>query len=486
MTDLQLWWPLATLGMGAALVYLIARFLSRRNGLLAGVTFAIHLVALFFTLHLAAPVLDGAFTQWTPSGALHAKLMGEPGAFLVATFSLTLGALVALYSGRYLALDHRYEDYYPLLLGLSAGVFGMVMAADIFILYLFTGFTGIISYVLVAFRRRERTAIEAGFKYAVMGGTGAMLMLAGMGYIIRAGGDLTFDALPRDFDVWSTIGIALVMGGLGIKAAIVPAHTWVPDAYGRAPSSISAMLSGALSQAYLYVFIKAGLGLGWSPLLLGRVAIVAAVLNMLIGNLMAFMQDESKRLLAYSSVAQNGYILLALGLGLTLGRPELLAAAFFMLTAHGVLKALAFLSKGVGRFYLDMFRIAELQGLYHRMPLIGFCLALSLAGLAGLPPLVGFIAKWQILAAIPTWDILTGGLVALFVINVLLSLGYYIPPIYRVFTPPIDGERIRGSGWMLVPLTVMLIAIIGLGILPGGLYSVAEQAAEFLLGWGIT
>ncbi|GAG19560.1 unnamed protein product, partial [marine sediment metagenome] len=164
--------PLACLATGAFVVYLVARLLTSRNDLLALVTalvFAVALVALapLFLFTRATLSTAEGLPAWGHLGEGGAFLLADPGGLVVAGVALGLGLLVALYSGRYLALDHRYETYYPLLLLLVAGLVGMVLAADLFNLYVFCELMSIAAYVLVAFRRRLATAIEAGFKYLV-------------------------------------------------------------------------------------------------------------------------------------------------------------------------------------------------------------------------------------------------------------------------------------------------------------------------------
>jgi F420H2 dehydrogenase subunit N len=392
--------------------------------------------------------------------------------------------VVSIYSGRYLALDHRYEDYYPLLLALSAGVFGLTAAADLFVLYILAGFTGVVSYTLVAFRRQTSTSVEAGYKYAIMGGMGTTIMLAGVGYVLRAGGSLDMSAAARALSGWGMVGVGMVLGGMGIKAAIVPAHTWLPDAHSRAPSSISAMLSGILVPAHVYVFIKAGLILGWSSGLMGGMLIAAAVLGMLLGNLMSLVQTYGKRMLAYSTIAQVGYMLLVFGIGLRYQRPEALAGAFFLLAAHGALKALAFLSKGAFHFYCDATLLEDLDGLGHRMPLTSACFSVALLGLAGFPPLAVFMGKWYALVAMPAWDPLLTVLVIFFLANSVFSLAYYLPPIYRLFREGPEAPKVSVSRWMLVPQLLLLGGALVLGVYSGPLLHLAERAALSMLGWG--
>ncbi|MEE9616110.1 MAG: proton-conducting transporter membrane subunit, partial [Anaerolineae bacterium] len=391
--------PLACLAGGAFAVYLVARLLTSRNDLLALLTVLVFAAALVALVPLFA--LTGKETgflgetrfllpAWGHFGEGGAFLRADPGALVVAGVALGLGLLVALYSGRYLALDHRYETYYPLLLLLVTGLVGMVLAADLFNLYMFCELMSIAAYVLVAFRRRLDTAIEAGFKYLVMGSVGTVIILLGISFVYRETGTLALPPLSspplggKEGGIgapgpWTRAGVACFLVGLGIKSAIVPLHTWLPDAHGRAPSSISAMLSGIIIQSAFYALLKVSLGLGFPAHDLGTLLIVLSLLNMTLGNGLALVQTNTKRLLAYSTIAQMGYIMLSVGVGLRYDVPTAIQAGFFLLLAHAAMKGLAFLCKGVCHFYCDATQIADLRGTAARMPLVAVAFSLALA-----------------------------------------------------------------------------------------------------------
>ncbi|MBC7235865.1 MAG: NADH dehydrogenase [Chloroflexi bacterium] len=481
MIGAALFHPMMILGLGAALVYLLARLWSKHNALLAGATTLILALSLFAQLvlgrnsrHILAST--AATSTWAP-------IAQEPGAMLVSGVALAIGLAIALYSGRYLALDRRYEDYYPLLLLLLAGVLGMVGAMDLFTLYLCAMLSSTTSYVLVAFRRHTDTAIEAGYKYAVLGGMGSMLLLAGVGLIYRSVGTLSLPLAERPTDLWGLWGANLILLGLSIKGAVFPAHTWLPDAHGRAPSSISALLSGIIVPSYLYALIKTGLGIRLSPSFFGALLVVVALATMTVGNLLALRQVYGKRLLGYSSVAHIGYMAAAFGVGLLADNPKPISAGLFLLVAHAAAKSLAFLCKGVFHFYCDASLVEELRGMGHRTPIAGAGFVLALAGLAGVPLLGGFMAKFGLLASLITTPV---GIpvVAGVLLNSLLSLGYYLPLIGHVLRAPAENEaRIRVSHWMQAPIVVLGMLVVITGVAPEPLLRWTYAAAEFLLSW---
>ncbi|MBC8447996.1 MAG: hypothetical protein H8D78_09615 [Chloroflexi bacterium] len=185
--------PLACLAGGAFAIYLVARLLTARNELLALLTALVFATALGALAPLFRLTRAGYLPRWGHFGSGGAFLRADPGALMVAGVALGLGMLVTVYSGRYLAFDGRHESYYPLLLLLVTGLVGMVMAADLFNLYMFCELMSIAAYVLVAFRHRLATAIEAGFKYLIMGSVGTVTILMGLSFVYRETGTL---ALP--------------------------------------------------------------------------------------------------------------------------------------------------------------------------------------------------------------------------------------------------------------------------------------------------
>jgi len=491
--------PLACLAAGAFAVYLVARLWTNRNNLLALLTALVFATALGALVPLQFATGVDYLPTWGRLGSGGAFLRADPGASVVAGVALGLGLLVTVYSGRYLALDRRYETYYPLLLLLVTGLVGMVMAADLFNLYMFCELMSATAYVLVAFRRRTDTAIEAGFKYLVMGSVGTITILMGISFIYRETGQL---ALPPPLSPpmggmgapgpWTRAGTACFLVGLGLKSAIVPLHTWLPDAHGRAPSSISAMLSGVIIQSAFYTLLKTCLGLGFPARSLGALLIVFSLFNMTLGNGLALVQTYTKRLLAYSTIAQMGYVMLSVGVGLRYDLPEAIQAGFFLILAQAVMKGLAFLCKGVCHFYYDATTIEQLRGTAARMPLVAVAFSVALAGLAGVPPLPGFTGKWFILTnALRSSDALGYVGLVVFLLNSLLALGYYLPLIGALFAPPSlpigrekGGERIRISPWMALPIVILGALVLVIGLYPDPWLGWTAGIGTYLLALG--
>jgi len=477
--------PLAILAGGAVVAYLIAR-LARAGGSALAVFTALVLVLALVPL---AAIRAGPAPRsgWALLSVGSVLLLGDPGALIVGSIALGLGSIVALYSGRYIADDDRAKLYYPLLVLLVAGLLGMVVAGDMFSLYLFCELMSISAYALVAFRREEGMAIEAGFKYLIVGSLGTALLLFGISFIYRAGGSLLLVSAPADLAgrTWARVGIACVLVGLGVKGALVPLHTWLPDAHGRAPSSVSAMLSGIVVQSAFYALLKTGIALGFRATDVGLLLIGLSLLNMTVGNLMALAQTDVKRLLAYSTVAQVGYVMFGVGIGLRYAAPDAIQAAFYLLLAHAAMKGLAFMCAGA---HPGAATVASWRGTAQQLPLVAAAFAVSLGGLAGVPPLAGFVGKWLILIrSLRQADLLAVLATLAFLANGLLSLGYYLPLIGSTFlrsTEPAIETRVRPSAWIGLPLVGLGGLVLAIGIHPAPWLEWMSDVASALLAWG--
>ena len=503
--------PLACLAVGAVGLYLFARLVTARNELLALLTALVFATGLGTVVPLVgmtrlALKTGSELPAWghlRPGGAF---LRADPGALVLASVALGLGMLVALYSGRYVAPDRRRETYYPLLLLLVAGLVGMVLAGDLFSLYMYCELMSAAVYVLVAFRRHTDTAIEAGFKYLAMGSLGTIIILMGISFVFRETGQLV---LPQVTVVterigvrgsvdavtgpWTRAGLACFLVGLGVKSGMAPVHTWLPDAHGRAPGTVSAMLSGVVVQSAFYAMLKVTLGLGFPARILGAWLILLSLLSMTLGNGLALVQTNGKRLLAYSTIAHTGYVMLGVGIGLRHGNPAAIQAGFFLILAHAAMKGLAFLCKGACHFYCNATEIADLQGTAACLPLVTGAFTVALLALAGVPPLVGFTAKWFVLTqALRPQDLLVSFGVVAFLLNGLVSLGYYLPLVRTLFVQKATVSDATSSArsvilvsrWMALPLVILAGIVVAMGVYPGPWLNWVADAGPYLLSMG--
>jgi proton-translocating NADH-quinone oxidoreductase chain N len=398
---------------------------------------------------------------------------------LLAGLALVLGTFVAFYSGPYLGREAGQEKYYAMLAAMVGVMIGLGCSNDLFNLWIWFEAMAITSYLLVTFYREQPNSLEAGIKYLVQSASGSVLVLIGIGLVLSSTGTLRFDEIQS---VVSTTPILLVAGalfiiGFGVKAALVPLHTWLPDAHSQAPSGISAMLSGVVIEAGLVAMLRTISSLGSITPLWGSILMVFGVLNMFTGNLLALKQKQVKRMLAYSSLVHVGYMLVGIGITLSLGGAGGAQGGFFHMVTHGLMKGLAFLAAGAFLYSLhiglgnhDPLTINDLSGAARRYPIAGLALSLAVLSLGGLPPLAGFMSKWQIfVAGFKTENILIEILVIIAALNSVFSLAYYAPlvnAIYRLHPSEVVQRGSKSPLLITIPLVILSIAILVIGIYP--------------------
>src|SRR5512143_2768359 len=315
---------------------------------------------------------------------------------VLAAIALSLGLVVVLYSNRYVEHEENEDKYYAMLVALVGVMIGLGCATDLFNLWVWFEAMAISSYLLVAFYRDQPASLEAGVKYLVQSAVGSVLVLLGMALVLALTGTMNLAEIRAAAGQAPALSLlaagALFIIGFGVKAALVPMHTWLPDAHSQAPSGISAMLSGVVIEAGLVALLRAvaslaGVTLSWGVLLMGFGA-----LNMLAGNLLAVRQKHVKRLLAFSSLSHMGYMLLGLGIAVYVGQSAAASGSFFHLINHGLMKGLAFLAAG-SLLYVLFIKTGEYT-------IVALSLSIAVLGLAGLPPFACFMSRWQIFAVV--------------------------------------------------------------------------------------
>jgi len=462
--------PLVFVFSGSFLAYAMGRAekVYQKKYLAAATALLFFSIALILQILLAVQIWDNGSLSFYLGDTL---LRMDALSVFLGLIALSLGTIVCLYSVTYMEHDKGQEYYYPLLLLMVGGIVGIGLATDFLVLYLFFELMSIPSYALVVFRRHEWMAIEAGMKYIVMGAVGSAFAFFGISLVYFQTGTLQFNDLVGMLSTTPILQAALLflIIGFGVKAAIVPLHTWLPDAHSAAPSGISAMLSGIVIGAGFFTLLRSLLVFTGTGLAAGELLIIMALITMSVGNLMAYSQlshkqADLKRILAYSSVAQMGYILLGVGVGLAYGIRVGYEGGLFHIMTHAFMKGLAFLCAGAIIHQLGTRYVDEMEGIGLSMKVTGFAFALSLLSLAGVPPLSGFMSEWMVFSG----GIMTYGVIGLWgiaiaviaLLNALLSLGYYLPIIKTMYLP---AER-KGILKARDPSVVMLLAI---GILAG-------------------
>jgi multicomponent Na+:H+ antiporter subunit D len=382
-----------------------------------------------------------------------------------------VGFLVTLYSINYMSHYTDKGKYYTLFLLMLAGLNGVVLAGDMFNLFVFLEITAISSYALVAFGV-EAEELEASFKYQVLGGTASALILLGIALFYHTTGTLNF---ARASEVMSGVpdeklapvvflGV-LFLVGFSLKAALMPFHAWLPDAHPSAPAPISAMLSGVVIKVLgVYTLIRLFLTVFPGHIIseLPTIFLVLGTLSMAAGAFLALGQKDLKRLLAYSSISQIGYVIFALGLQSELGY---LGALFHMLN-HANFKSLLFLNSGAVVYRTDTREMERLGGLSQRMPVTGTTSLVGALSISGIPPLAGFWSKLVIvLAAIQAEQY---ALAAVAILVSVITLMYYMK--FQRFT--FFGELKKtyenlkeAPAFMCISMIVLALLTIGLGLL---------------------
>ena len=397
-------------------------------------------------------------------------------------FSATLlGFLVTVYSYSYMEHDTRLTEYYALLSALVIGMVGVAFAGDMFTMFLFWEMMGIASYSLVSFRKDSPGPIEAGFKYMVMGSVGSTILFFGVALLYGMTGTVNFAQMSSvihgsPMNMWLLLVLALMIIGFGVKSAIVPMHTWLPDAHPEAPSTISAMLSGMLIETALYALTRVIYTL-FEPSVFSKTMAVLAFITMTVANITALRQTDLKRMLAYSSVAQVGYMLVGVSAGSVAGISALLMHVF----NHSLMKGLAFLSAGSLVHEANTREIDELKGIGRAMPITTLTLFIALLGLGGVPGTGGYISKLFLFSsAIPAGYV---WLTVLGVLNSAFSMGYYLVTMYKLISQP--TEKVTGLHEapvvMLLVTVVLAVLVIWSGVLPATVINAAQAGAKALV-----
>jgi NADH-quinone oxidoreductase subunit N len=410
-----------------------------------------------------------------------------------------LAVMVTLVYGRPYAADRdmlRGGELFTLGLFALLGMFIMISGNNFLVLYLGLELLTLSSYALVALRRDSAVASEAAMKYFVLGAMASGFLLYGLSMLYGATGSLDITTVFKAVASGQVkhqvlvLGLVFVVCGLAFKFGVVPFHMWIPDVYHGAPTAVTLMIGGAPKLAAFAMTIRLlvegllPLAVDWQQMLM-----VLAISSLLIGNLAAVAQTNLKRMLAFSTIAQMGFVLIGLLSGVVNGNTAAAAnayssAMFYVITyvlttlaTFGIILLLA-------REGFESEEISDLAGLNQRSPLYAGVMAACMFSLAGVPPLVGFYAKLSVLQAL----IASGqaGAIALAIFAVMMSLigAFYYLRIVKVmyFDAPITATTVSASADVRVVLGINGALILILGILPGGLMALCAKAIVTTLG----
>jgi proton-translocating NADH-quinone oxidoreductase chain N len=373
---------------------------------------------------------------------------------LVMFLAIAIVGAVALLVARHAVADAgKLFNFSNLLVLAVAGMNGMVLAGDLFSLYIFLEVTAVASFVLIAFER-GRDAFEGAFKYIVLSAAATAMILAAIALLMMAAGGVALADLGPVWEstrgvghsadrVMVAIAAALLLGGLAIKSGLVPFHGWLPDAYSAAPAPTSVLLAGIVTKTTgVYALIRV-VTVMFPPdsfaFIYGALLLIGAI-TVVIGALAALGQTDFKRMLAYSSISQVGYIILGLGAGVAAADPDPriarfaavgLVGAVFHLFNHAVFKTLLFVNAAAVEQQSGTRDMGRLGGITDRMPVTGLTSAIAFLSTAGIPPLAGFWSKLLIIVAL--WGSGHKAYAAIAILASVITLAYFLVMQRKVF-----------------------------------------------------
>jgi NADH-quinone oxidoreductase subunit N len=443
-------------------------------------------VAVFAALHL------GYFNGGATVYGMRGTVVNDPMGHLLAFFGAVSVMVTLAYARPTLASrDMMKGEFYTLAMFVLLGISVMTSANNFLVVYLGLELMSLSLYALTALRRDHAISTEAAMKYFVLGALASGFLLYGLSMMYGATGSLeipkVFEQIasnPRINKEVLTFGVVFIVAGLGFKLGAVPFHMWVPDVYQGAPTSVTLLIGGAPKFAAFAITIRLlvegllGLALDWQQMF-----VVLAVGSLVVGNIAAIAQTNLKRMLAYSTIAQMGFILLGLSSGVVSGNTLSAANSY----SSAMFYVVAYVLTTLGTFGLIMFlsrqgfeseNIDDLAGLARRAPWLAGVMTVFMFSLAGVPPMVGFYAKLAILQALVSTNIT--GYLWLAIVAVLLSLigAFYYLRVVKVmyFDEPVQNAPIlRGSGVSAL-LALNGLAVLLFGLLPGGLMAMCRDA----------
>jgi NADH-quinone oxidoreductase subunit M len=493
----------------------IAWLIGRRNGRYAGIFAFLVMIASFVGFGVAwfdMAYLSTTLTHWETLPWFDPSIILNPGAsglllfgFVLDSLSLPIAVIIMIlttaatcYSIGYMREEHARGTYFALLLLYNAGILGVVLASNLLEFYVFWELMLIPSYFLIAQWGGKPKSVTIAFKYFIFTTAGAVCIL------IAIAGVWSLSATPT-LNMASVIGghvidlasamanpvlfnlvrllVVLFLIGFSVKMAIVPLHTWLPDAHAEAPTPISVILSGVMIETAAYAIVRILMTFMLDAFLtFAPILSVFGVITMIYGGIMALAQKDSKRLFAYSSISQMGYIFFGLSTVIAIG----VVGATFHIFTHALGKGLLFMTAGALMLQVGHTRgrdITAMGGLARKMPWTATIALIAALSIAGTPPLAGFASEWIIFAG----GAFTGNffIVLFAVASTALTASYVLWFIRRVFfgpTPP-EMEKITDTPWTVrAPMIVLAVLTIVIGVWPALVVNPIYQAIATIFG----
>jgi multicomponent Na+:H+ antiporter subunit D len=423
--------------------------------------------------------------------------MADALSLLAGIVSVGVWMLASIYSVEYMSHEHHQRRYNVFSLLSLAGMLGVLFTRNMFTLYIFFEILSVCSYVMVVHEQTEE-AIKAGVKYLFMGVAGGLILLTSMVYTHSITGTSDLLELAQKSDILTAHPHAylIIIGfviGFGVKAGIFPVHIWLPDAHPVAPSPASALLSGVMIKAGAYGIIRTiytivgveAISHHW----LASALLGIAFINIFLGSAMAIKQTEIKRMLAYSSISQIGYVIL----GMALLSPKGILGGVVHIFNHAIIKGTLFLCAGAFIHQVGLRQLDDLKGIGKRMPLTTLCFSLGALSMIGFPPFNGFISKWFLalgalqVAKVGSYSLGIGiSALAVLLLSSFMNLVYYGPIVYRAwFAEPALKDLTEAdkfsqgdpNKWMMIPLLILGFGTLFFGVFPQFPVELARQVS---------
>ncbi|MFT5448969.1 MAG: multicomponent Na+:H+ antiporter subunit D [Gammaproteobacteria bacterium] len=384
----------------------------------------------------------------------------------------------------------RVHLFYTAWLLCLTGLLGISVTGDAFNVFVFLEISSLSTYSLVAFGR-QRQALSAAFRYLVMGTIGGTFILIGIGLLYAMTGTLNMaDLAVRLEPVRDSASVraafAFIVVGAGLKMAMFPLHAWLPGAYANAPSAASVFIAATSTKVAVYVLLRFtftifGLSFSFDTLLLAKILMVFAVLGVVVGSIAAIVQQDLKRMLAWSSVAQIGYMLI----GIACANMDGLTATLVHMFNHALMKGALFMAIGCVAYRIGYVRLDSVAGLAHRMPWTFGAFALAGLSLIGVPFTAGFVSKWYLLLGVVEhgwWPL--AGLLVLTSLMAIVYIGRVLEVAWFHDAEPntVAARATEAPLSMLIPLWTLVLANIWFGIQTTVPVDIARTAAATMLG----
>lgn len=473
-------------GVLVVLVLLISAFISpvldqfkfKRFSIFAigvsGIVFALSIMTILRVNSLGVEYYN--FGGWTPDKGIE-FIFGELEALMLLLVS-GMFFIVYIYNQKKIRAEigkHLRGWYFTLAFMLQASLSGLILTNDLFNMFVFIEISALTTVAIISINE-NRDTVFASIKYLFLTAVGSSSVLFSIGLIYLLTGYLNMDLagielieLAGMYPAASSMAMLFMFFGLAMKSALFPLHIWLPDAYYSAPTISTAIMAGIVGKAYIVVFIKVFYKVlsfnFFEQTNLGNITVIMAGIAIIFGSLFAIGQTKIKRMLAYSSVAQIGYIFL----GIALATESSLTGGILHIINHSIIKTLLFLAVGIIIIYTGAENIIDFQGVGRKYPFTMILFSLAALAMVGIPPLNGFMSKWTI--AMGTLEAGKPLYLIIIILSSLLNGVYYLPIIIQSF---FGGDEELGYNWefkrlgfkIILPILTLAALILLIGIFP--------------------